>query len=880
MNNSNNIKENDIQQDDVLPEGSQLLNDPLQENINSIFNDKQNLSSTTYLNNAEVMALNNNTHQTNQFQQPTIIDFFISNNSPNINQSTILGIDNMKQISQSIMGLPINEDINVNASLSKSKLSFGSIENDYLKYENKTIVPQNEITFLKNQNDTQQLRDYVLNKLTIKPDFQTSIGPISSLEHLVEISKGNNVLLKNEMQKKFEAFENIIYKWRKIKGDGNCFYRAIIFRYLELIILNNDIDKMEELIYKVNCCYSSPEIISIIENNITTNTKIKPKLIMEILLSILVFLEQKDIKQAYQMFIKALIGCNHFDYGMILFYRFLLKQYIQKNENKIYLKDFPIKIGNLLPIEYETEEGNFLFDKFYQTYLLKMFKDAEKIIIYLTPFVLKMKLEVVIFDDNNKADDCVKEINYCSQDGTISNDSEKIMVVNRKDHYDLIYSKDEYEKFKNIFNDYTLNYIPKIIKTKNQIEVVNYGSINDFINTIDNIKPNNNTQLQNNKTKIPPESSDPSINLNNDNLHQNININEVIDKSDINEIKKPPMTNSFNQIQKTFSYPVWNNDKNKNISENKLGGSYMQGHTISGFLSNAKKEEKELELICTSCGNTYPPNPKNYYFLLCYNCLYNEIKNCFIPPYFNILQPFRISSKEQPFLQYLESLNQIKNQIVNMIIKIQNESITFYFGIEILNAYSNKAKITINDLIRETQKKFCINCQENIHKQNGKIVLPCGCFLCSANCLKKYTNETFNKNNFYCICETDYGPIYLLKLYSLLKTYNLNGKKEKSLIGNKYKTILKSRCAKCLKSVISYRYYQPIPCYSIKYKNPIDAEKFNETSKLLKDINKIHILCVNCYNEAYQTGSFYCSFCEIEHLSIVITKEDDDCILY
>ena len=268
MNNSNNIKENDIQQDDVLPEGLQLLNDPLQENINSIFNDKQNLSSTTYLNNAEVMALNNNTHQTNQFQQPTIIDFFISNNSPNINQSTILGIDNMKQISQSIMGLPINEDINVNASLSKSKLSFGSIENDYLKYENKTIVPQNEITFLKSQNDTQKLRDYVLNKLTIKPDFQTSIGPISSLEHLVEISKRNNVLLKNEMQKKFEAFENIIYKWRKIKGDGNCFYRAIIFRYLELIILNNDIDKMEELIYKVNCCYSSPEIISIIENNI------------------------------------------------------------------------------------------------------------------------------------------------------------------------------------------------------------------------------------------------------------------------------------------------------------------------------------------------------------------------------------------------------------------------------------------------------------------------------------------------------------------------------------------------------------------------------------------------------------------------------------
>ena len=71
-----------------------------------------------------------------------------------------------------------------------------------------------------------------------------------------------------------------------------------------------------------------------------------------------------------------------------------------------------------------------------------------------------------------------------------------------------------------------------------------------------------------------------------------------------------------------------------------------------------------------------------------------------------------------------------------------------------------------------------------------------------------------------------------------------------------------------------------MPYYSIKYKNPIDAETFNESSKLLKDINKIHFLCVNCYDEAYQTGSFYCSFCRIEHLSIVITKEDDNCFLY
>ena len=84
-------------------------------------------------------------------------------------------------------------------------------------------------------------------------------------------------------------------------------------------------------------------------------------------------------------------------------------QFIKRNEKKLYLKDFAIKIGNLLPIEYETENGDFLFDNFYKNYLMTIFKDAEKIIIYLTPFVLKTKLKVVLFDEVENSKECLKE---------------------------------------------------------------------------------------------------------------------------------------------------------------------------------------------------------------------------------------------------------------------------------------------------------------------------------------------------------------------------------------------------------------------------------------------------------------------------------------
>jgi hypothetical protein len=75
-----------------------------------------------------------------------------------------------------------------------------------------------------------------------------------------------NYRLNECMQKKIRQLSKIYSSWRPIRGDGNCYYRAIIFGFIEQIIINdrryilyqfidtllkiefNDDDKKDELV--------------------------------------------------------------------------------------------------------------------------------------------------------------------------------------------------------------------------------------------------------------------------------------------------------------------------------------------------------------------------------------------------------------------------------------------------------------------------------------------------------------------------------------------------------------------------------------------------------------------------------------------------------
>ena len=282
-------------------------------------------------------------------------------------------------------------------------------------------------------------------------DYGSNVGCMLPFAYLVESLFNNNIISIEEMNDRYELFKNYIYNYRPIKGDGNCFYRAVIFRYFELIIIHKQIDLLKNIIYEIHESFNSNEIRSRLK--IKYNFTLNCRLVLLILIIILNLLEEGKVQEAHLFFVKSMVIEDSFDYGLIIYFRYIFYLYIKQNENKIYLENFAIKIGNLLPSNYETDKGMFLFNKFYYLYLLSMFTDAEKIIIHLTPFVLGINLDVIIFNDNE--DKTIKNMIYAGETDYKFND-DKIFVLNINGHYELLYSEEDNNKNIEIFRNYIL----------------------------------------------------------------------------------------------------------------------------------------------------------------------------------------------------------------------------------------------------------------------------------------------------------------------------------------------------------------------------------------------------------------------------------------
>ena len=162
-----------------------------------------------------------------------------------------------------------------------------------------------------------------------------SLGPFENLGELIEDALKNVPNAIEIKKKKYEQFKNLIFKYRKIKGDGNCFYRAIMIRFIELLILKKDEENLKNLILDViNVYENDKEIDNYLQVNY--NIKIKPNLLISILVLIYISICENDLENSYKIFITSLLICPIFDFGLILYLRFILYRFIQINEKKIF----------------------------------------------------------------------------------------------------------------------------------------------------------------------------------------------------------------------------------------------------------------------------------------------------------------------------------------------------------------------------------------------------------------------------------------------------------------------------------------------------------------------------------------------------------------
>ena len=579
-----------------------------------------------------------------------------------------------------------------------------------------------------------------LNKET---DF-TTVGPFTEIEYLIEKAFNFDIKLEKEIKKQQKKFENIQY-YRKIKGDGNCFYRCVLFQIFENIILNNKINILKGFIYEIDQCYQD----KLCEGKlmIDSTNKIKKDLVIEILIVIYLTLKEKKVEVAYKIFIYSIHSCKTFDLGLVWYYRYTLFKYISENKNKCYSSSFNILIGNLLPEEYE-KDGKFLYEDFFNKYLYKLYSDAEKIVIYLTPYIFGVNLNIFVFEYDKEFFTYEGKSNF--------NFNFEITVLYKKAHYELLYLKDYYLKFKKYLEIYSnIQPFVSIIKKQPKTEKINIQ-----------LKPqNNNLNISKSMITEPNTSQKKKKKINLVNKENNIdeednNNNGIIIDDNImmknksimmnqinlykNEILKENMNNGNNNLYNNKTSKVVKEENNNNINNN-LEWSNKSTKKDSDESNTKSNINPIMAKKCNKCGfSSNILNDIDNKMELCEKCLKELLRDYCLSEYFVYVQTLNTGNKfdlSKITLTY-KGIDYTFDYIFKLIIK--------YFPSFTKKKFENEIKSSI-----------CIYNMEDISQNKQKIMLSCGCYICN-ECSKELLNS--DNEDFVCpYCQLETQKEYIIQ---------------------------------------------------------------------------------------------------------------------
>ena len=243
-----------------------------------------------------------------------------------------------------------------------------------------------------------------------------------------------------------EIWRNKVYKIREIKNDSNSFMRSIMFFYLENIILNKDIDSMKKFMIKFN------EIDSIFQSENNKNNKEK---IIHILYILLDCLNEGNIDKAYNFLLKSFLFISEFDFSLNYFMRKLISDYISHNQNAYLSEEEPVKIIELIPQKYKTNQnGNIqLLDEFLNDLINMEYKiPNNEIYSKIIPNIFHYDLSVIIYDRNNKK---INEIKYKYKAN--NNLFLNLIYYEQGKNFGIYYTKEFFEKFKINLEQMNLN---------------------------------------------------------------------------------------------------------------------------------------------------------------------------------------------------------------------------------------------------------------------------------------------------------------------------------------------------------------------------------------------------------------------------------------
>ena len=175
----------------------------------------------------------------------------------------------------------------------------------------------------------------------------------------------------NNNPKIIESSKKFFSKWRRILGDGNSFYRILMFSFFEAYILSNNTEELQYLLNEM----TSDEFIEIYKEK-----EVDYKTCFSIFSLLLNYIENNNSEKAYEIFIKAYLLKDHsFDKLLITYIRHIITKYIDT---------FKKLLNN--------ENQNFDDNNKLNTYLIESpYIEPSFIIICIIPYLFNVNMNIL-----------------------------------------------------------------------------------------------------------------------------------------------------------------------------------------------------------------------------------------------------------------------------------------------------------------------------------------------------------------------------------------------------------------------------------------------------------------------------------------------------
>ena len=424
-NNNKTKAQNEQMKEDLLRELSMDLGDTQpqnQKNKNGIKNPLSNIPETSI----EISCIEPLKGQKDRFdrnEDSTILNIF-GDDDENENLVSFYGPGG------DLQSLVNNLDLNKSEPIGfLSVVNFYKVNNEHLSKLTQTI----------NQKDL-----LACKKIMDKIEFDGKmVTKINDLKYLLIKSKDITNEVSDEILRNKE-YLNDLFAWRDMLPGEDSFYRAVMFSYLEYLILNNDFENYKTFLYDLSLNISDKYFSKILNYYAIDITKVKISLAL-IYYAMNAGSSDNYIEKAVHLFMKTYNMDMNFDLLLILNLKYVVYKYLKLNEKKMYSKEKKIKIGEFLPEEY-TKKGKYQFKEYYENSLLPLGKKADEIAISVIPFIFKRNLYIYSFENKKISN------KFYSAESKENNANFPFRIVILNGSYNIIYDRPYYVQFLKMFS--------------------------------------------------------------------------------------------------------------------------------------------------------------------------------------------------------------------------------------------------------------------------------------------------------------------------------------------------------------------------------------------------------------------------------------------